>query len=158
MIYKKINTPVGTLRIHGENNMLSAIEWQNEKRNIKHLSKSVECYTDEFLNKVESQIQEYFQGKRTTFSVELNPVGTDFQKRVWKALEGIPFGTTKSYGEIACEIGSPKASRAVGVANSKNPLSIVIPCHRVIGANGKLTGFAGGVDVKEKLLNLEESI
>lgn len=90
--------------------------------------------------------------------MELNPVGTDFQKRVWKALEKIPFGTTKSYGEIACEIGAPKASRAVGAANGKNPLSIIVPCHRVIGTNGKLTGFAGGLEVKEKLLNLEGSL
>ena len=157
MIFKNIETPVGLLKIHSEDNHLVAIEWQNEKRVIKHLAQSIESKSDVFLDDVEKQIQEYFDGDRKTFSIQMRPIGTDFQKKVWKALSNIPFGTIKSYGEIATEIGSPKASRAVGAANGKNPLSIVIPCHRVIGANGKLTGFAGGVDVKEKLLNLEGS-
>lgn len=157
MIFKTIKTPVGKLKIHSQNKQLVAIEWQDEKRVIKHLEDSVECRSDSFLDEVESQIQEYFTGQRTQFSVDMKPIGTDFQKRVWNALREIPFGETKSYGEIASEIGSPKSSRAVGAANGKNPLSIVVPCHRVIGANGKLTGFAGGLDVKQKLLKLEGS-
>jgi methylated-DNA-[protein]-cysteine S-methyltransferase len=101
------------------------------------------------------QLQEYFEGKRTTFELPLNPCGTEFQQRVWQELRAIPFGETRSYGELARRIGNPNASRAVGLANGRNPLSIIVPCHRVIGANGKLTGYAGGMERKEWLLNFE---
>jgi len=103
-----------------------------------------------------TEINEYLDGKRNSFDLPLAPEGTEFQKKVWNALKEIPCGETRSYGEIAKIIGNEKASRAVGMANNKNPIMIIIPCHRVIGANGKLVGYAGGLDVKEELLNLEK--
>jgi len=103
----------------------------------------------------ERQLAEYFAGKRTQFDLPLDPRGTAFQKAVWRSLRQIPFGETRSYGEIASTIGAPRANRAVGAANGKNPLSIVVPCHRVIGANGALTGFGGGLETKAQLLALE---
>jgi methylated-DNA-[protein]-cysteine S-methyltransferase len=103
----------------------------------------------------ERELKEYFEGKRTAFSVTLDPAGTEFQNKVWRALSEIPFGETRSYAEIAKRIGSAKAVRAVGAANGRNPISIIVPCHRVIGASGRLTGFAGGLDIKEQLLTLE---
>jgi len=107
------------------------------------------------LLQAERQLGEYFAGKRTKFDLDLDFVGTEFQKRVWAALLAIPFGETKTYGQIARELGKPSASRAVGAANGRNPLSIVTPCHRVIGPNGDLTGFAGGRSSKRYLLALE---
>lgn len=101
------------------------------------------------------QLSEYFAGKRKTFELPLRPEGTEFQRRVWAALSEIPYGETRSYGQIAATIGNPGAGRAVGMANHKNPLPIVVPCHRVIGAGGSLTGYAGGLDTKRKLLELE---
>jgi methylated-DNA-[protein]-cysteine S-methyltransferase len=101
------------------------------------------------------QIQQYLKGERKVFNLPLEPKGTEFQQKVWKALQEIPYGETRCYKDIAINIGNEKASRAVGMANNKNPLPLVIPCHRVIGANGKLVGYAGGLDVKEKLLELE---
>jgi methylated-DNA-[protein]-cysteine S-methyltransferase len=108
------------------------------------------------IKKAHEQINQYLNGEREIFDLQLEPKGTDFQKKVWKALEQIPFGETRSYKEIAISIGNEKASRAVGMANNKNPLPIVIPCHRVIGTNGKLVGYAGGLDIKERLLELEK--
>lgn len=102
-----------------------------------------------------TQIEEYFSGVRKTFDLPLQPDGTAFEKSVWEALRAIPYGETRSYGDIAEQIGNPKACRAVGHANSKNPLSIVVPCHRVIGVHGKLTGYAGGLQMKKALLLLE---
>lgn len=101
------------------------------------------------------QVQEYLSGKRKSFDLPLAPQGTEFQQRVWRALQEIPYGETRSYGEIAKRIGQEKASRAVGMANNRNPIAIFIPCHRVIGKNGKLVGYAGGLDLKERFLNLE---
>jgi methylated-DNA-[protein]-cysteine S-methyltransferase len=106
---------------------------------------------------VRRQLTEYFAGRRQEFDLPLAPKGTDFQKQVWQALTSIPFGATTSYGELAGRIGRPKASRAVGAANGANPIPIVVPCHRVIGANGSLTGFGGGLDVKRTLLEIEGS-
>ncbi len=108
------------------------------------------------LKEAGKQLQDYLAGKRKSFTLPLAPEGTEFQKQVWQALQEIPYAETRSYGEVAQSIGRPKASRAVGLANSKNPIWIFIPCHRVIGANGKLTGYAGGLDAKEHLLNLEK--
>lgn len=110
------------------------------------------------LQQAVQQLDEYFAGSRTSFSLPLCTKGTPFQLSVWQALQKIPYGTTCSYGEIAAAIGNPKASRAVGMANNKNPLPIFIPCHRVIGANGKLVGYGGGLDIKKALLSLEQSI
>ena len=104
------------------------------------------------LVQAKTQIEEYFSGKRTTFDLPLAPVGTDFQKRVWTALCTIPFGESRAYSELAEQIGRPKAVRAVGAANGRNPISIIVPCHRVIGRNGKLTGYAGGLERKAWLL------
>jgi methylated-DNA-[protein]-cysteine S-methyltransferase len=107
------------------------------------------------LIKAERQLMEYFSGARTEFALPLELRGSEFQKKVWQALREIPFGETRSYLELAKAVGSAKAVRAVGAANGKNPLSIVVPCHRVVGANGSLTGFAGGLEAKAKLLALE---
>ncbi len=110
-----------------------------------------------FSDRVFSELCEYFDGKRKGFSFALSAAGTDFQKRVWQALCDIPYGQTRTYKEIAAAVGNDKASRAVGMANNKNPIQIVVPCHRVIGANGALIGYAGGLDMKEKLLQLERT-
>lgn len=110
----------------------------------------------ELLKETIKQLEEYFEGKRNFFDLPLEPKGTEFQKKVWKTLIEIPYGETRSYGDIAKIIGNEKASRAVGMANNKNPIPIIIPCHRVIGANGKLVGYAGGLDLKMKLLELEK--
>ena len=104
------------------------------------------------------QIEEYFEGRRENFRLDLDPQGPEFQKKVWKALEKIPYGQTRSYQDVARVVGSPKGMRAVGMANNKNPLPLVVPCHRVIGKNGDLVGFGGGLPLKKKLLDLEESI
>lgn len=101
------------------------------------------------------QIDEYMDGERTEFNLPLNPQGTPYQKAVWNTLQKVYFGETRTYKQIAEEIGNPQSCRAVGLANNKNPIAIIIPCHRIIGSNGKLTGYAGGLDVKEKLLALE---
>ena len=107
------------------------------------------------IKKAYIQIEEYIDGKRTKFELPLNLKGTEFQKNVWRELIKIPYGETRSYKDIAIAVGNEKASRAVGMANNKNPIPIVIPCHRVVGSNKKLVGYAGGLDLKEKLLNLE---
>jgi methylated-DNA-[protein]-cysteine S-methyltransferase len=109
------------------------------------------------LNEAGKQLREYLAGKRKTFDLPLAAEGTSFQKSVWKALRQIPYGETRSYKEVAEMIGSPKAFRAVGMANNQNPILIMIPCHRVIGANGKLTGYAAGLAIKEELLQLEQT-
>ena len=111
----------------------------------------------ELIKEAKKQINEYFQGERIAFDLPLAPEGTDFQKKVWNELIKIPYGETRTYGQIAKYIGNGKASRAVGMANNKNPIMIIIPCHRVIGANGKLVGYSEGVHIKEKLLNIEKS-
>lgn len=113
--------------------------------------------TTELLSMATIQLDEYFQGKRTTFSLPFKLTGTPFQLAVWKELQNIPYGQTTSYKEIAQKINKPKAYRAVGMANNKNPLPIIIPCHRVIGSNGKLIGYAGGLKLKNYLLELEQS-
>lgn len=110
-------------------------------------------YTDD----VYEQLQQYFEGKRKRFDFTYELNGTEFQTKVWKALLDIPYGETRTYKDIATSIGNPKASRAVGMANNKNPISIVVPCHRVIGANGKLVGYAGGLDMKKDLLEIEKN-
>tara|TARA_B100001057_G_scaffold463187_1_gene516896 strand:- start:15066 stop:15467 length:402 start_codon:yes stop_codon:yes gene_type:complete len=106
-------------------------------------------------NAVIKQLDEYFDGKRQDFDLPLRPAGTEFQRQVWQALQQIPYGETWSYGELAKHVGTPNAYRAVGAANGINPIPVIIPCHRVIGSNGKLTGFGGGLEAKAFLLNLE---
>lgn len=111
----------------------------------------------EVIKETYRQLSEYFAGKRDSFDIPIKTQGTDFQEKVWNALKQIPYGETRSYKDIAIAIGKPKAMRAVGMANNRNPIMIVIPCHRVIGANGQLIGYGGGLDVKEKLLTLEKA-
>lgn len=111
----------------------------------------------EFSRKIITQLDEYFCGKRKEFDIDIELEGTDFQKKVWKALQTIPYGQTRTYKEIAIQVGNEKASRAVGMANNKNSISIIVPCHRVIGSNGKLVGYAGGLDMKSYLLELEKN-
>jgi methylated-DNA-[protein]-cysteine S-methyltransferase len=108
------------------------------------------------LLRTEKELEEYFAGKRDAFTVPLDMRGTQFQRQVWEALLAIPFGETRTYGQLANQLGNPKATRAVGAANGRNPLAILVPCHRVLGFSGKLTGFAGGLDAKAHLLHLEK--
>lgn len=112
---------------------------------------------DAFFEDTANQLREYFRGKRRKFNVKLNPQGTDFLKSVWRELSEIPYGELRTYKDIAKAIGNEKAARAVGMANSKNPIPLIIPCHRVIGANGRLTGFAHGLAIKEKLIHFEQA-
>jgi len=153
--YKWMKSPVGKLKLIASDRGLMAILWENDKPERVRLGSLIESKTNPVLVEAESQLNEYFDGKRKTFSVKLDPAGTPFQRKVWEALAKIPFGETRSYGQLATQVGNAKASRAVGAANGKNPISIIVPCHRAIGASGKLTGFAGGLDRKEFLLSLE---
>lgn len=112
---------------------------------------------DEFFAETKAQVLQYFSGERKTFNLKLNPKGTDFQQRVWNELAKIPFGETRSYKDLAIAIGKPKSSRAIGMANSKNPIPLIFPCHRVVGTNGSLTGFAHGLNIKRRLLDFERT-
>jgi methylated-DNA-[protein]-cysteine S-methyltransferase len=155
LYYKFIPTPVGKLKLVASDKGLVAVLWENDHPNRVRLSDAEENDQHPTLLKAERQLQEYFSGQRQDFDLPLDMRGTDFQKNVWEALRTIPFGETRSYGELAVRLGKPSASRAVGAANGRNPISIVVPCHRVIGSSGKLTGFAGGLEVKAHLLSLE---
>ena len=148
-------SPVGELKLVANGSRLTAILWENDKPGRVRLGPMSEAPDNPILMRTVQQLREYFAGTRTRFELDLDFVGTEFQKQVWAALLTIPFGETRSYSEIARQIGNPNAVRAVGAANGKNPISIVAPCHRVIGASGKLTGFAGGLEAKEQLLTLE---
>ncbi len=150
------DTPIGTLRIVGDESGVERIdlpnaaagdphpEWRERRRSLPRP-----------LREAKRQLLEYFGGERREFDLPIAPAGTTFQQRVWSELRRIPYGETTSYGELARRIGKPTASRAVGAANGRNPLAIVVPCHRVIGANGALVGYGGGLPVKEALLALE---
>ena len=153
--YKHLESPVGRLKLVATDRGLAAILWENDDLQRVRLGHLTEDGTHPVLRQAEAQLNEYFAGKRRSFSVPLDAEGTPFQRKVWQALAEIPFGEIRSYGQLAREIGHANASRAVGAANGRNPLSILVPCHRVIGASGKLTGFAGGLAVKEFLLRLE---
>jgi methylated-DNA-[protein]-cysteine S-methyltransferase len=154
MNYQLLDTPVGRLRLLSSGSHLVAIEFANQHSDTENDS----CRADEVLERTARQLQEYFAGRRKTFDLPLAPRGTAFQRAVWTALSAIPWGEVCSYADIARAIDRPKAVRAVGAANGRNPLPIVVPCHRVIGSNGSLTGFAGGLDRKRKLLELEGSL
>lgn len=147
MFYYTFISDIGEITVTADENCIKAVhfgksEYVNKKTPL--ISEAV------------NQLQEYFKGDRKVFTVPLKPDGTDFQRKVWKALTEIPYGQTASYGEIAEKIGKSGGARAVGNANNKNPIAIMIPCHRVIGANGSLTGYAAGLDIKKKLLDLEK--
>jgi methylated-DNA-[protein]-cysteine S-methyltransferase len=148
-----MNTPVGRLTLVANDRALVAILWQDEDR--APFDDATPADDHPILAETERQLGEYFAGRRTTFDLPLEPEGTPFQKKVWQALSQIPFGRTVSYRDIATAVGDPKACRAVGAANGRNPIPIVVPCHRVIGASGKLTGFGGGLENKSLLLALE---
>ena len=154
MYYQIYDTIIGKLVIEEDECKISRIELlKNEEKFDNKINKETDI-----IKKVYKELDEYFKGNRKTFDIHLKIEGTEFQKKVWMALLEIPYGETRSYLDIAKKIGNPKASRAVGMANHNNKIMIVIPCHRVIGSNKKLVGYAGGLDVKEKLLKLEKYI
>ena len=153
--YKMTPSPVGELKLVASDKGLTAILWEGDSPDRVRLGATTEDAEHPVLVEAAKQIGEYFAGTRTSFDVPLDFNGTDFQKSVWAALLTIPFGETRSYAEIARQVGRPTAFRAVGAANGKNPISIIAPCHRVIGTNGTLTGFAGGLEAKALLLGIE---
>ncbi len=154
-VFKTMESPVGEIKLVASDKGLAAILWENDDPKRVRLNPMTENGNHPVLLETERQLNDYFAARLKVFSVKLDFVGTEFQKAVWNALLMIPYGETRSYGEIAVQIGKPKACRAVGTANGKNPISIIAPCHRVIGLNGKLTGFAGGLDAKSCLLRIE---
>jgi methylated-DNA-[protein]-cysteine S-methyltransferase len=154
-LYRTMNSPVGLLTLVASERGLAAILWENEDPARVPLQPLERDDTNALLIETERQLTDYFAGKLETFSTPLDFTGTEFQKKVWTALTTIPFGETRSYRQIAEQIGNPKAVRAVGAANGRNPISIIAPCHRVIGADGTLTGFAGGLEAKALLLKIE---
>jgi methylated-DNA-[protein]-cysteine S-methyltransferase len=158
LVSKTIPSPVGTLTLVASDAGLVAILWEDDDPARVRLGAVTPAASHPVLDAVEAQLVDYFGGKRTTFDAPLDPRGTEFQKNVWRALCAIPFGETRSYAEIARAVGRPTASRAVGAANGRNPISIIAPCHRVIGSNGALTGFAGGLAAKDYLLGHERAV
>ena len=149
--FTKVPSPIGSLLLTSDNGALTGLRmgrslpdptWQRDDDRFAHVTR---------------QLDEYWIGKRTDFDIELEPIGTPFQLKVWKALRTIPYGTTISYAELARRVGNPRAMRAVGRANGANPIAVIVPCHRVIAADGTLGGFGGGLNRKQKLLKLEGS-
>ncbi|MCK5923121.1 MAG: methylated-DNA--[protein]-cysteine S-methyltransferase [Methylococcales bacterium] len=152
--YRALKSPVGTLFLTASDEGLCSVNWDKpthpkESKQFPKVSKH--------LDQAESQLNEYFQGRRKKFRLRLCPEGTDFQKKVWQKLAEVPYGQTHSYKDLAEAIGNQKAFRAVGNANGKNPLCVIIPCHRIIAANGKIGGYSGGLKYKYQLLELEKS-
>lgn len=157
LYFTSMRSPLGNLRLVASDEGLVAITWPDDDPRRVPLPKMSENPAHPILVATAQQLHAYFAGQLTSFDVPLDFRGTDFQKMVWQALLAIPFGETRSYAQIAHAIGRPAAVRAVGAANGRNPISIVAPCHRVIGANGALTGFAGGLEAKRHLLRLERA-
>lgn len=155
-------TPIGQLLVTSSDRGLVRVILPNENRldpisdRQKHFPNAILLESKERNREVINQLLEYFNGTRKVFSLPIDLRGTDFQKSVWEAVRKVPYGQTRSYGDIAKAIGNPRASRAVGAANGANPISIVIPCHRIIGSDGSMTGFGGGIPLKQKLLDLEK--
>lgn len=145
-----IDSPLGLLTLRAEDGALTAILFGDQRTGLPG--------SDQILDQAEAELKEYFAGERKEFAVPVRLTGTEFQKKVWAALAEIPYGETATYGEIAARIGKPKACRAVGTANHHNPVPIIVPCHRVIGAGGSLTGYGGGLEVKAYLLTLERHV
>ena len=154
MNYSVLDSPIGPLTIVERDGALVAILMDGHKR-PPLAADAWGRRVDDALPEATRQLGEYFAGQRDAFDLPLAPTGTDFQRQVWGALAEIPYGETRSYGQIATAIGRPGAARAVGMANSRKPFSIVVPCHRVVGAGGSLTGYAGGAERKQFLLDLE---
>ncbi|WP_374667231.1 methylated-DNA--[protein]-cysteine S-methyltransferase [Acinetobacter sp.] len=155
--YLFLESPVGQLKLVAHDSALVAVLWDNENPDRVRLAEFIEDPQHPILLETVRQLNEYFAGTRQQFDLPLDFAGTPFQQKVWQALLTIPFGETRSYKQIAEQVGNVKAVRAVGAANGKNPISIIAPCHRVVGASGKLVGFAGGLENKEILLKLESS-
>jgi methylated-DNA-[protein]-cysteine S-methyltransferase len=151
-------SPIQTLQLVSDGRSLMGLYMMSEKHPLVTQSDWIEDDSVAPFSETKQQLTAYFEGTLTDFDLPLQIAGTIFQQRVWEALKTIPYGTTLSYGELAQQIGQPTASRAVGLANGRNPVSIVVPCHRVIGANGKLTGYGGGIERKQWLLNHERLI
>jgi methylated-DNA-[protein]-cysteine S-methyltransferase len=144
-----LNSPVGWIRITADADGITSVDF------ISDPPKTVEPLSLPHLKEAYKQLTEYFQGERLTFNLPLNAKGTEFQRTVWTSLGQVPFGTTISYKELATRIGRPTATRAVGMANNRNPLPIIVPCHRVIGKDGALIGYGSGLAIKERLLQIE---
>lgn len=155
LVCKFMQSPVGKLKLVASEKGLVAILWENDDPRLVALDDLRENDRQPILVETERQLKEYFEGKRQRFSIPLDMRGTPFQKSVWEGLLAIPFGETRSYGQLAKQLGRPNAMRAVGAASGRNPISIVVPCHRVVGSSGKLTGFAGGLEAKAHLLEIE---
>lgn len=156
---REIPSPTGSLSVFATDQAIVATLWlDGDRARAPSASLDPSPAAKQWLDRAESQLAEYFAGERRTFDLPLDPQGTDFQKRAWAALARIPYGETRSYGELAREIGCPKGPRAVGSANGRNPICVIIPCHRAIGADGSLTGFSAGIERKKALLALEGSI
>ena len=156
---KVMHSPIGRLMLEEEDGALVRVAFEREiPAGIEEQAEELPLQAKEVLEKAERQLDEYFAGERKEFTVPVRLMGTEFQKKVWAALAEIPYGGTATYGEIAARIGSPKACRAVGTANHHNPVPIIVPCHRVIGAGGSLTGYGGGLEVKAYLLTLERHV
>jgi methylated-DNA-[protein]-cysteine S-methyltransferase len=159
LVQTKLDSPVGTLQLIVSNAGIRALLWPMDGARVRVGPTELVDPTDhEVLIATKQQLEEYFAGTRTKFDLPLDPIGTMFQLDAWRALSTIDYGKTASYAEQASNIGRPKAVRAVGAANGKNPISIIVPCHRVIGSNGSLTGFAAGVDAKRWLLDHERRV
>ncbi|MDV2470513.1 methylated-DNA--[protein]-cysteine S-methyltransferase [Acinetobacter chinensis] len=154
--FMEMASSVGQLKLVATETALVAVLWENENPNRVRLAELIENKQHPILLETQKQLNEYFAGQRQVFDLPLDFEGTEFQQKVWQALLTIPFGETRSYKQIAEQIGNIKAVRAVGAANGKNPISIIAPCHRVVGANGKLVGFAGGLENKGILLKIEK--
>ena len=155
MYYHIIESPVCPILLAGDEKELKQVIFLKGKRKEDIPADWME--NKDFFREAVRQLEAYFSGKLKSFDLRLAPEGTEFQKSVWRALCKIPYGETRTYKDIAESIGNPKAYRAVGHANNRNPISIIVPCHRVIGSNGKLTGYACGLDMKAFLLNLEQN-
>lgn len=149
--YRKIESPVGLITLVSNEKALVSLIWGS----FEATGKCELASSHPILMAAEIQLKEYFMGQRTSFDIPLDLKGTEFQKRVWKELTKIPYGQTMTYAEQARNLGQPKSARAVGTANGKNPISVIIPCHRVIGTDGSLTGYAGGLEIKRQLLAIE---
>lgn len=156
LVYMYMDSPVGALKLVAHDHALVAVMWDNEDHKRVRLAELIEDHQHPMLLRVKKQLEQYFAGQRQQFDLPLDFQGTDFQQQVWQTLLTIPYGETRSYKEIAVQIGNEKAVRAVGAANGRNPISIIAPCHRVIGSSGALVGFAGGLDKKQILLSLEQ--
>ena len=156
MYYTRYESKIAPIILVGDEDGLMRLHFDIADAKMKLNIENDWEYNDEFFDDVKNEIDEYFLGNRKDFTIKLNPKGTEYQKRVWEQLRKIPYGQVCTYKELAQKMGSPNASRAVGNANGKNPIPLIVPCHRVIGANNKLTGFAYGLDLKRKLIELEK--